>query len=99
MPSDELLAGMMRSVFEGEGSAFRGEIGVKDDLEEQISEFFAQVGVIRVADGIDRLAGLLEEPGAEGFVCLLAVPRTTFRRAEEADDGAEAGDGLGREIF
>jgi hypothetical protein len=97
--ADELFARLAGGVLQSEGSAFGGEIGVEDDLEEEIPEFLAEVGVVRVADGVDRLAGFLEESDAEGFVGLLAVPRTTFRRAEEADDGAEAGDGFGREIF
>jgi hypothetical protein len=97
--ADEFLARLAGGVLQSEGSAFGGEIGVEDDLEEEITEFFAEVGVIRVADGVDRLAGFLEESGAEGFVGLLAVPGATFGRAEEADDGAEAGDGFGREFI
>jgi hypothetical protein len=97
--ADEFLTGVLRGVFEREGSAFGGEVGVENDLKEEVAEFFAEVGVIRVADGVDRFAGLLEESGAEGFVGLLAVPRTTLGRAEEADDGAEAGDGFRREFF
>jgi hypothetical protein len=95
--TDEFLAGVLRGVLEGEGSAFGGEIGVENDLEEEVAEFLAQVGVIGFGDGVDGLAGFLEESGAEGFVGLLAVPRATLGRAEEADDGAEAGDGFRRE--
>jgi hypothetical protein len=97
--ADEFFAGVSRRVLEGEGSAFGGEVGVENDLEEKVAEFFAQVGVIRVADGVDRFAGFLKKSGAKGFVGLLAVPRATFRRAEEADDGAEAGDWVAREVF
>jgi hypothetical protein len=99
MSPNELFAGMARGVLEGEGAAIGGEVGVKDDLEQEVAEFFAEVGVIGIADGVNRFAGFLEESGAEGFVGLFAVPRTTFGRAKEADDGAEAGDGFRRQIL
>jgi hypothetical protein len=67
-------------------------------LEEEVAEFLAEVGVIRVGDGVDRFAGFLEESGAQGLVGLLAVPRAAIGRAEEADDGAKAGDGFRREL-
>jgi len=85
-------------VLKGESATFGREIGVENNLEEKIAEFFAQIGVIGLGDGVDRFAGFLEETGAEGFVRLLAVPRTALGRAEEADDGAEAGYGLRREL-
>jgi hypothetical protein len=63
--ADEFFTGVLRCVLEGEGAAFGRKVGVENDLEEKVPEFFAQVGVIRVADGVDRLTGLLEEAGAE----------------------------------
>jgi hypothetical protein len=38
---NELFAGMAGSVLEGEGAAFGGEVGVKNDLEEEVAEFLA----------------------------------------------------------
>jgi hypothetical protein len=97
--ADEFFAGVARGIFQGEGATLGGEVGMKDNLKEKIAEFFAEIGIIGIADGVDGFAGFLKESGAEGFVGLLAVPRTALGRAEEADDGAEAGDGFRREFF
>jgi hypothetical protein len=96
--ADKFLAGVLCGVLESEGAALGGKVGVEDDLEQKVAEFLAEVGVIGIGDGVNGLAGFLEESGAEGFVGLLAVPRATVGRAEEADDGAEAGDGFRREL-
>jgi hypothetical protein len=96
--ADKFFAGVLRGVLESEGAAFGGKVGVEDDLKQKVAEFLAEVGVIGIGDGVNGLAGFLEESGAEGFVGLLAVPRATVGRAEEADDGAEAGDGFRREL-
>ena len=74
--ADEFFAGFAGGILEGEGAAFGGEVGVENDLEQEVAEFFAEVGIVGLGDGVDRFAGFLEKSGTEGFVGLLAVPRT-----------------------
>ena len=95
---DEFLAGVLRGLLESERAAFRGEVGVEDDLQKKISQFFAQIGVIRPVDGVDRFAGFLEQARAQRFVGLLAVPRAALGRAEQTDDGAQAGERFVRKL-
>jgi hypothetical protein len=76
--ADEFFAGVLRGVFEGEGATFGGEVGVENDLEKEVAEFLAEVGVIGFGDGVDRFAGFLEETGAEGLVGLFTVPRAAL---------------------
>jgi hypothetical protein len=39
--ADEFFAGVARGILESEGTAFGGEVGVENDLEEEITEFLA----------------------------------------------------------
>ena len=75
---DKFLAGVAGGIFKGEGTTFGGQIGVENDLKQNVAEFLAQIGIIGFGNGVDGFAGFLEESGAEGFVGLLAVPWAAF---------------------
>ena len=98
MPADELFAGVAGGILQGKGTAFGGQIRMEDDLKKKVAEFFAQVGVIGLGDGVDCFAGLLEKTGAQRCMGLLPVPRAALGGAEQADDGAEAGEGFLRKV-
>ena len=51
---------------------------MENDLEQNVAEFLAQIGIIGFGNGVDGFAGFLEESGSEGFVGLLAVPWAAF---------------------
>jgi hypothetical protein len=51
---------------------------VENDLEQNVAEFLAQIGIIGFGNGVDGFAGFLEKSGAEGLVGLLAVPWAAF---------------------
>ncbi len=90
--ADELFADLGDDFVEGKGVAFPRHLGVHDDVEQDIAELLAEVGVVSLVDGLDDLVTLLDEGGAEALVGLLAVPRAAIGGAEPGDDVAEAGD-------
>ena len=57
-----------------------GELRVEDGLEQQVAEFLAQVGVVAGVDRRDDFVRLLQQPGAQRGVRLLAVPRAAAGR-------------------
>ena len=38
---------------------------MENDLEENVAQFLAQIGIIGFGNGVDGFAGFLEESGAE----------------------------------
>jgi hypothetical protein len=63
-----------------------------NDMEQKITKFLAQVGIIRALDGVYDFVTLLDKHGPEGGVRLLAIPGTTIRGAEAGDNFLQAGD-------
>lgn len=54
-------------------------IGVKEDLVENITQFlFDILGAARL-ESLDQFIDLLENIGNQGFVGLLGIPRAPFR--------------------
>ena len=68
---------------------FFGQLRVKNDLEQEVTEFLTKLGVHSALDGFDDFVGLLDERGAQREVGLFAVPRTPVGRAQSGHDGAE----------
>ncbi len=62
-----------------ERAALAGHLRVHDDVQEQVAEFLAQVGVVVGVDGGEHLVGFLDERGAQAGVGLLAVPGAAVR--------------------
>ena len=63
-----------------------------DDVQEQIAQFLAQVGVVRLLNGLNHLVALLDQSGAQALVRLLAIPRTPVRRAQPGHNFLEPRD-------
>ena len=78
--ADDLRGERGLDVGQVEDSVLGGELGVEDDLEQQVAELLGQLrrrpGLERVVD----LVGLLEQVLAQRRVGLLAVPRAAVRR-------------------
>ena len=73
--ADDLRAIARLDVGQVEDSGFGRQLGMEDDLEQQVAEL---PGELRGRAGLERvvdLVGLLEEVLAERRVGLLAVPR------------------------
>src|SRR5206468_10594837 len=67
---------------DGEAPRLGRELGLEDDLEEEIPQLVAQVAGVARVDRLEDLVDLLEQIGAEARGCLLAVPRAAARGAE-----------------
>ena len=79
---------------EGEFAALGGELGVEDDVEEEVSEFFAEGGGIGGVDGVDDFVAFFDELGAEGSVGLFAIPGAAAGAAQDGHDLDELFDGV-----
>ncbi len=77
VPANHLVVDAGDYVRDVETSCFPGDIGVEEDLEEQVTEFFGQFFGVTLFDGIQDLVGLLDQEGLERVVGLFAVPRAT----------------------
>ena len=71
---NELLDDARDDVVDGERALSTAELGLEDDLEEQVAELLADRRAVAGVDGVDDLAGLLEGVFPEGLEGLLPVP-------------------------
>src|SRR5439155_26801913 len=79
---NDLRANRLLDVGEVEHAGLGGQLGVEDDLEEEVAEL---AGEGRARPGLERvvdLVCLLEEMATERGVRLLAVPRAAVRLAK-----------------
>ncbi len=72
--ADQLLVDGVEGVVDGEEVLVGGHLGVEDGLEEEVAEFFGEVGPVAAVDGVEDLVGLFEGVGFDGVEGLLAVP-------------------------
>ena len=87
MTPDELAGDAGHHVAEIEGTLLLRHAGMKDDLQQQIAELFAQVDEILAQDRIRHLVGFLERVRRDAREVLLEVPRTArARRAQRRHD-------------
>ena len=49
-------------------------LGIKQDLQEQVAEFFGQMRPVAPLNGVEDLVGLLQRVFANGIEGLFAVP-------------------------
>ena len=98
----ELVADGGDHVVGPERSLGARELGLEDDLEEQVAELGAELLAVAVVDGVDDLARLLEHVAAERGEGLLAVPgaavggEQALHQLDEAGEGAALLIGEGR---
>ena len=92
--TDHFFTDCRSDLLERESPSLRPHLGVHHNMEQQVAEFLAQVGIIRAFDGIDDLVAFLDEQRPEGGVRLLAIPRAAIRSAEAGDNFLQAGDAV-----
>ena len=51
-----------------------GDLGVEHHLQQEVTEFFLQVAIVAVANGIGHFMGLFDHVGHQGGMGLLQVP-------------------------
>ena len=96
MPAQELLRDRRNHVAEIEGALLLRHAGVEHDLEQEVTQFVAQIIEIAPRDGIGHLVGLLEGVGRDGREILLEIPRAAgARRTQRRHDVEKPGDVAG----
>ena len=72
-------------VIEGEISVFGGDLCMHDDLEKQISEFFAHVRFFVEIDRFDKFSHFFNHAAAKGAMRLFPIPRASVGRAQSGN--------------
>ena len=82
MTTHHLLVHFPGHVVESELTGFARHLGVHGDMEEQVSQFLAEVLDIIAVDGLDKFGDFFDQTIADGAVRLFAVPRAAVRSTE-----------------
>lgn len=85
--ANHLLIDFADDIGDGEARFFASDLGVEEDLEEEIAEFFCEFGVIMAFQRVEDFVGLFDQVGAKRGVRLFAVPRTATGSTEPRHDG------------
>src|SRR6478735_2209284 len=70
----ELRDQLRGDVVDGEVARRLGDAGVEQDLQQQVSEFLADLGRVADCDGVEQFVGLLHEVRGQGLVRLSDLP-------------------------
>ena len=73
-------------LFKIKRAAFARQLAMKNNLQQQITEFLGHLVVVARLDGVNQFIDLLDGVAPQRHVALLAVPRTTRGRAEPSHD-------------
>jgi len=101
MPADQLVHETLADRVVIKDVALASELGVEDDLEQQVSKLFGHLVVVARLDGVEQLVDLFDRVPTQRPMVLFAVPRTSVRRAQGGHDLQELADGrefLGRRL-
>jgi len=90
MPAHQFAGERRHDVVEIETALFARELGVEDDLQEEVAELFAEGVRIAAADRGGDFFRFLAEAGDQRAMRLLAVPRASLGRAQPRHDAQEA---------
>ena len=83
MAAAELLVDPAQDVGDGEEAGLVRHLGVKDDLEGEITELLFQLDRIVLVDGLQDLVGLLQQVRLDAVERLLAVPERLPLRVDD----------------
>ena len=81
MPADQLVGDGLDHIAEIERALLLRHAGVEHDLQQQIAQFFLEVGEIVARDRVGDLIGFLERVGRDGREILLQIPGAAGFRA------------------
>ena len=82
MAAYELFADSVRHIVNVEPGCLRGDLGVKNDLQEKIPQLFLKQGVVLRVDPLDHFVRLLDQVFAQRTVGLFPVPRAAALSAQ-----------------
>lgn len=86
MTANEFVCEIPEDVGQFEPGLVACDLGIKNDLKQQIPQFFLQHHIVISVDGFEEFVGLLEGVGTDRFEVLHAVPGTAVRGAQPGDD-------------
>ena len=75
MTADQLVSKRLQDVINGESPPLLGNGGMEERLQQQVSQFFAQMAVITFVDRLDHLVAFLDQVALQRVVGLLRIPR------------------------
>jgi len=84
--TDKFFGQLLGDRPEVEGLTLLGELGVKDDVEEDIAEFLPKRLVIALVNGFEKFVDLLQNHRPKSPMGLLAIPRAALRTAQAGHD-------------
>jgi hypothetical protein len=97
MAADKLLSNRLYDIAEGERVLFLGHPGVKYDLQQEIAEFFLEIGQIAARDRVGHLVGFFQSVWSDGRKILFQIPGTAgLRRPQRRHDFKESANIAGR---
>ena len=89
VPPDQFLVNVAEDIFDGKLSLFRGDLGLKSDLQLKVPELFGELGPVTPLDGFDGLVGFFDQVGAQGLERLFTVPGAAARATQPRHDRHE----------
>ena len=87
MPADHFVVNAGDDVGNVERAGFARQVGVEQDLQQEIAEFLGQILGASLFDGVEDFVGFFDQVGFEGRVGLLAVPGAAAGGAQAGLDG------------
>jgi hypothetical protein len=86
MAAHHLLGEPPEHVGDGELILLGGDLGVEEDLEQQVPELLLDVEPVATLQGLHHFVGLFDQVPLQGGSGLLVVPGTAPRPAESSHD-------------
>ena len=93
MPADKFCDHVLQDVGNTKPAFFLGDLRMHHGQQDEVAELFPQILVVTCTDSRPDLVRLLDQPRKQGFISLLAVPRTAIGRAESSDNFAKLVEG------
>jgi len=86
MPPDQLAVQLVEHVGDGEMPFVRRQLGIEQNLQQQVAKLFGQMREVTLLDRVEDLVGLFERVLADGVEGLLAIPWAPARRTQTRHD-------------
>ena len=91
--ADHFVVNLADDVVDGKAVLFGGDLRVKEDLEEEVAQFFGEFGVVVGVKSVEDFVGFFDEVGAESGVSLFPITGTATGSTQAGHDGSKFGEG------
>ena len=79
MPSGQFLSQCLTDSIEIKHFSFFGKLAMKDNLKQQVTQFFLHFMIISSFNGIDKLVNFFHRMKFKRLMILLLIPRASVR--------------------